>query len=66
MKIYTSFKEIERDLKQVSLERQIALEELKRVKNNFEESLKPINIASDALKFLSKYGALRWLKKILK
>ena len=66
MKTYQSFKEIEKDLKRVSLERQIALEELKIVKNDFEESLKPISLLSDALKVLSKYGALMFFKKIFK
>ena len=66
MKTYQSFKEIEKDLKRVSLERQIALEELKIVKNDFEESLKPISLLSDAFKVLSKYGALMFIKKIFK
>ena len=66
MKIYTSFEEIDRDLKQLALERDIALEELKVVKNDFEESLKPLNILSSSLKFLSKYSALVFIKKIFK
>ena len=36
MKTYHSFEQIEGDLKRLSLERQIALEELKIVKNDFE------------------------------
>lgn len=66
MKNYTSFQEIDRDLKQLALERDIALEELKVVKNDFEESLKPLNILSSSLKFLSKYSALVFIKKIFK
>ncbi|MFD2530300.1 MULTISPECIES: DUF6327 family protein [Polaribacter] len=66
MKNYTSFEEIDRDLKQLALERDIALEELKVVKNDFEESLKPLNILSSSLKFLSKYSALVFIKKIFK
>ncbi|GAB7257826.1 DUF6327 family protein [uncultured Polaribacter sp.] len=66
MKNYTSFEEIDRDLKQIALERDIALEELKIVKNDFEESLKPLNILSSSLKFLSKYSALVFIKKIFK
>ncbi|AQS95021.1 hypothetical protein BXQ17_13450 [Polaribacter sp. BM10] len=66
MKNYTSFKEIDRDLKQLALERDIALEELKGVKNDFEQSLKPLNILSSSLKFLSKYSALVFIKKIFK
>ncbi|SHM99483.1 DUF6327 family protein [Polaribacter sp. KT 15] len=66
MKNYTSFEEIDRDLKQLALERDIALEELKVVKHDFEESLKPLNILSSSLKFLSKYSALVFIKKIFK
>jgi hypothetical protein len=66
MKAYQSFEEIDRDLKRLSLEKQIALEELKMVKNDFEESLRPISILSDAFKFFSKYGALIFIKKIFK
>tara|TARA_R110002049_G_scaffold13089_2_gene57413 strand:+ start:8959 stop:9159 length:201 start_codon:yes stop_codon:yes gene_type:complete len=66
MKIYQSFDEIDRDLKQLSLEKEIALEELKIVKGDFEESLKPLTIVSSAAKFLSKYGALMFIKKIFK
>lgn len=66
MKNYTSFEEIDRDLKQIALERDIVLEELKIVKNDFEESLKPLNILSSSLKFLSKYSALVFIKKIFK
>ncbi|AUC83863.1 hypothetical protein CW731_00535 [Polaribacter sp. ALD11] len=66
MKTYQSFEEIDLDLKQLSLERQIALEQLKIVKNDFEESLKPISILSNTFKFVSKYGALMFIKKIFK
>jgi hypothetical protein len=66
MKSYESFAEIERDLKQLSLEREIAFEELKMVKNDFEESIKPISILSSAVKFFSKYGVLMLVKKIFK
>lgn len=66
MKTYESFEDIDRDLKQLSLERQIALEQLKGVKNDFEESLKPLSIVSTGFKFLSKYGTLLFIKKIFK
>jgi hypothetical protein len=64
MKRYQSFKQIDSDLKRLSLQRQIALEELKIVKNDFEESIRPISILRDAFKFLSKYGTLLFIKKI--
>lgn len=66
MKTYQSFEEIERDLKQLSLERKIAVEELKIVKNDFEESIKPISILTSIFKFFSKYGVLMLIKKIFK
>ncbi|SDR71013.1 hypothetical protein SAMN05216503_0547 [Polaribacter sp. KT25b] len=66
MKAYKSFEEINRDLKQLSLERQIALEELKMVKNDFEESLKPLSIARNVLTAIGKFGTLMFIKKIIK
>ena len=66
MKVYKNFKEIDNDVKMLSLERKIALEELKIKKNEFEESLKPINVAGKVLKFFSKYGALMLAKKLFK
>jgi hypothetical protein len=66
MKRYQNFEQIDSDLRRLSLERQIALEELKMVKNDFEESLRPISMLRDAFKFLSKYGALLFIKKIFK
>lgn len=66
MKTYRNFKEIEIDLKQLSLEKQIALEELKIVKNDFEESLKPMNIISNILTGFGKVGTLMFIKKLFK
>jgi hypothetical protein len=66
MKTYESFEQIDSDLKRLTLERQIAMEELKIVKNDFEESIRPIRMLCDAFNFLSKYGALLFIKKIFK
>lgn len=66
MKTYENFNQIEKDLKRISLEKQIALEELKLVKSDFQDSLKPLNILSGFVKFASKYGALVLLKKIFR
>jgi hypothetical protein len=66
MKTYRSFEEIEIDLRQLSLEKQIALEELKMVKSDFEESLKPMNVISNVLSVLGKFGTLMFIKKIFK
>jgi hypothetical protein len=66
MKTYQSFEEISRDLRQLSLERQIALEELKIVKNDFQESLKPMSMVSNILSVLGKLSTLMFIKKIFK
>lgn len=66
MKNYKNFKEIELDLKKYSLERKIALEELKIVKSDFESQLKPLTIIGNIAKLTSKYGLLFFIKKIFK
>lgn len=66
MKTYQNFKEIDSDLKLLSLERQIALEELKIVKKDFEESLKPISIINSGFRLVRKYGVLILIKKFFK
>jgi hypothetical protein len=66
IKTYQSFDEIEGDLKRLSLERQIAIEELKMVKSDFEESLRPISILNSVFGFVSKYGILLLIKKIFR
>ncbi|MCK8482055.1 hypothetical protein [Psychroserpens algicola] len=66
MKNYTTFEEIEYDLKRLSLERQIALEELKGVKSELKDDLKPVHWMQTVFKYASKYGSLLLLKKIIK
>ena len=66
MKTYNSFKDIDNDLKKLNLERQIAWEELKLVKEEFKEDLQPINWVSSALKVVGKMGGFMLLKKIIK
>ncbi|QTD38944.1 hypothetical protein JL193_06735 [Polaribacter batillariae] len=66
MRKYTNFVEIEKDLKILSLERKIALEELKIVKSDFEDQLKPLSLIGNFFKFASKYGLLVLIKKIFK
>ncbi len=66
MKIYNSFSEIEKDLKKLQLEKEIAIEELKIVKHDFEAYTKPIVWVNKALKYLSKYGVLLMIKKMFK
>lgn len=66
MKTYNSFKDIDNDLKKLDLERQIAWEELKLVKEEFKEDLQPLNWVSSALKVVGKMGGFMLLKKIIK
>ena len=51
-KKYQSFNEIQADLKKLYLEKEIAYEELKIVKRDFEDYLKPINWFTELLKKL--------------
>ena len=63
MKVYTSFKDIENNLKRLRLERDIAWEELKLMKNEYKEDLKPLNWVSSALKLTGKYGLIALIRK---
>jgi hypothetical protein len=65
-KSYQSFDEIDKELKKLSLESQIALEELKGVKSDFEQTLRPISILTSVFNFVSKYGILLLIKKIFR
>ena len=64
MKKYSSFQEIEHDLKRLDLERKIALEELKGVKGGLVEDLRPSNWTQFALNSLGKYGAYLLFKRL--
>jgi hypothetical protein len=66
MKQYQSFEDIETDLKRLNLERKIALEEMKLLKSEFQDDLKPANWVSTALNVAGKYGFYVLLKKFLK
>ncbi|WP_298486937.1 hypothetical protein [uncultured Maribacter sp.] len=66
MKSYTTFKSINLDLKRLKLERQIALEEIKGIKQDVQQDLQPYNWINTALSIGKKYGFLFLIKKILK
>jgi len=61
---YNSFQQIENDLKRLKLERDIAWEELKLVKNEYKEDLRPLNWVSSVIKLTSKYGLVVLFKKM--
>lgn len=64
--MYQNFDEIEFDLQRLDLERQIAMEELKGLKQDVKEDLSPYNWLSTAISLVKKYGILYLIKKILK
>lgn len=66
MQQYQSFEDIETDLRRLSLERNIAWEEMKLLKSEFKEDLKPANWISTVLTVAGKYGFYVLLKKFLR
>lgn len=66
MKTYKSFDEIDFDLNKLNLERQIAWEEMKGLKHEFKEDMKPLNWFNSGLKYVGKYGVLVLLKKVFR
>ena len=64
--MYRNFDEIEYDLQRLDLERKIALEELKGLKQEVKEDLSPYNWLSTSISIVKKYGILYLIKKILK
>lgn len=66
MKKYQSFKQIEEDLRRLSLQRQITIEELKYDKHLFEESLKPLSLLTGVLKFVGKYGVMVLIRRMFR
>lgn len=65
MKTYTSFKDIDNDLKRYKLERDIAWEELKLIKTEYKEDLQPLNWVSTALQLTGKYSFIAVIRKWL-
>lgn len=66
MNSYSSFNEIEKSLKKLRLEKEIAKEELKIVGYQFDAFLKPVYWLHTALKFARKYGVFLIIKKVFK
>lgn len=63
---FTSFEEIELELKQYSLEREIALEEIKGLKHQIQEDLQPMNWLQSGFKIAQKLSTVMLLKKLFK
>ncbi|KAA5827297.1 hypothetical protein FPF71_00175 [Algibacter amylolyticus] len=66
MKTYQDIESIERDLKILNLERQIAFEEIKTLKEAYKDDLRPYNWIQSAAKIAGKFGGMMLLKKIIK
>jgi hypothetical protein len=66
MKMYKDNDSIEKELKILNLERQIAWEEVKALKEVYKEEFRPYNWIQSGLKLASKYGVMVLLKKIIK
>ena len=66
VKTYKNAASVEDDLKILDLERKIAFEEIKLLKEDYKEDLKPINWLHSALKYASKFAGMMIFKKIFK
>ncbi|KAB1067765.1 hypothetical protein F6U93_09175 [Tamlana haliotis] len=66
MKTYRNMKQLERDLKISSLERDIAYEELKALGEEYKTIFTPAHWVQTGLSLASKYGVFMLFKKIIK
>jgi len=66
MKVYKNLDEINLDLKRVNLERQIAWEEMKGLKEEVKHDLRPYNWLNTALSAVKKYGVIYLIRKVLR
>lgn len=66
MKSYTTIEEINLDLKRLKLEREIAWEEMKGIKYEVEEDLRPYNWMGTVLSVGKKYGILYLVRKLFR
>ena len=66
MNKFNSFDDIDYELKRLSLERQIAIEEMRAKGYEIKDELKPVNWLLSIFKTTKKYGFLMLLKKIFR
>lgn len=66
MKSYKSFHEIDLDLKRLNLERKIALEEMKGLKYELHEIMKPYHWIQTGLGAIKRIGIIYLIRKIFK
>ncbi|MDW5288244.1 hypothetical protein [Formosa sp. PL04] len=65
-KEFKNFEEIKLELKRLDLERQIAWEEMKGLKEDVKEDLNPLNWIQTVLNYIGKVGSLMFIKKMFK
>ncbi|WGD35044.1 hypothetical protein [Olleya sp. YS] len=66
MKQYNTQEDIERDIRRLSLEKQIAWEELKIIKEDFRDALQPSHWLQTGFKMFTKLGLMMLVKKIIR
>ena len=66
MKTYKSYSDVQRDLKQLSLERRIALEKMKLHKNKIGNELEPKQWMISVYKVAQKYGVYFIIRRLLR
>lgn len=66
MKTYKTLDDIEFDLRKLTLERNIALEEIKVAKGDFVESIQPAQWMQTGFKMAGKIGLMMFVKKLFK
>lgn len=64
--MYKNFEQIDYDLKRLNLERQIALEEIKGIKQEVKEDLSPYSWMTTIVSAIKKYGMLYLIRKIVR
>jgi hypothetical protein len=64
--MYKNFEEIEFNLKRLKLERQIALEELKGLKQDVQDDLSPYKWVATGFSAIKKFGLLYLVRKVIK
>ncbi|MGB5229789.1 MAG: hypothetical protein WBN55_16090 [Eudoraea sp.] len=66
MREYKNKDEINHALKRLSLERQIAWEEIKGLKGDFKESIQPYNWFGPILSYAKQYGFLYFIRLLFR
>jgi len=63
--MYSNFEEIDYNLERLDLERQIAFERLKFVKDDYKDAFNTVNLLQSGAKYAGLYGIYLIIKKML-